>query len=256
MRKVLLFILCLFILPGCSDDLFQKSEKEDEIIVSAATSLTDVMKELREAYKDVDPSTELTFNFGSSGKLAQQIQQGAQADIFLSADQTRMDMLDEQELIASGTRTNFATNELVLIASKDHHFTMNALDELPSLGVQKIAIGNPDNVPAGTYAKQALQQKEIWDPTLEDTFVYGEDVHQVLTDVKSGKANVGFVFSSAITHADNVEIILRIDAGLHEDIVYPAGVTSYSLNNKKARDFISFLKSDEALSIFRSFGFN
>ncbi|MBM7601379.1 molybdate transport system substrate-binding protein [Virgibacillus halotolerans] len=256
MEKYLLLVLSLFMLSGCSDDLFQKSNTEDELHISAAMSLTNVMDELVESYKKVDPDTKITLNFDSSGKLAQQIQQGAPTDIFLSADQEWMDMLDEQELIASGTRTNFATNELVLIANKNHPFTIDSLNELPSLAINQIAIGDPDSVAAGSYTKEALQQANIWGAPLLDKFIYEKDVHQVLADVQSGSADAGFVYASDMSHVNNVDVILEVDNDLHEDIVYPAGVTSYSEYNKQARDFISFLKSDQGVSILQSYGFN
>lgn len=256
MKKYVLPFLCFFLLIGCSDELFQKSNAKDELLVSAATSLTDAMEEMVEAYKEVNPNTEITLNFGGSGKLAQQIQQGAPADIFLSADQEWMDMLDEQELIASGTRTDFATNALVLIGNKDHPVTIDSLNALPSSAIDQIAIGNPDSVPAGSYAKEALQRTDLWKASLLDKFVYGKDVHQVLTYVQSGNADVGFVYASDVPLAKNAEVLLKIDDDLHDDIVYPAGVTSYSENSKQARDFISFLKSDKGAAILQSYGFN
>lgn len=256
MRNIIWLVLCFIMLAGCSNDLFEESNDKDQLLVSAATSLTDVMQELATAYEKVDPNTEITFNFGGSGKLAQQIQQGAPADVFLSADQVRMDMLDEQELIAEGTRADFATNELVLIANKEATFTIDSLEDLPSLPLDKIAIGNPDSVAAGTYAKQALQKKGSWGSSIEDKLFFGKDVHQVLTYVESGNADVGFVYRSDVALEKNIEVILSIDNDLHDDIVYPAGVTSFSENLKKSRDFISFLQSDEASSILQRYGFN
>lgn len=257
MKKYLLFIACLFMITGCSNDLFEKSTDKDEILISAATSLTEVMEDIVSAYKDVDPSTEITLNFGGSGKLAQQIQQGAPADIFLSADQKWMDMLDEQELITSDTRTNFAVNRLVLIGKENSPLAIDSLNELSSKPIDQIAIGNPDSVPAGSYAKEALESNGIWGPgsPLQDKFVYGKDVHQVLTYVQSGNTDIGFVYASDVQGGNGVKVLLEIDDTLHEEIVYPAAVTSYSLNKKKSNDFISFLKSDEAVSIFEAYGF-
>src|SRR5690625_1004702 len=177
MKKVqlLLFMLLLLInLYGCASD--NGSEKKDELFISAATSLTDAMKEIAEIY-EAENKVELTFNFAGSGKLAQQIQQGAPVDVFISANENWMDMLIEEELIKEETKEDITGNKLVLITRKDSSFLLDSFKELQANDIDQIAIGNPESVPAGEYTVAVLKNIDKWDE-LENKFVYAQDVRQ------------------------------------------------------------------------------
>ncbi|WP_174615202.1 molybdate ABC transporter substrate-binding protein [Virgibacillus ihumii] len=249
--KLFSFILVLLLAAGCSNSA---NETEHKIFVSAAASLSGPLNEIVDEFQKKYPDTVVTLHFGASGKLAQQIQQGAPVDVFLSADERRMDILAEQNMILADTRTIFTKNKLVLITNKNSDVSVESLEALSSTNLTQITVGNPESVPAGTYAKQALQNVGVWNE-LKGNFVFAKDARQVLTYVESGNTNLGFVYVSDLKRSDLVRGILEVDADLYEPIVYPAAVISTSENTEQAKTFISFLKSDQAQSILSNAGF-
>ncbi|HLR08667.1 MAG TPA: molybdate ABC transporter substrate-binding protein [Bacillota bacterium] len=251
MKQTAALMIILVIMAGCS---YQETKEKDELFISAAASLTEAMDELVHAFTKEYPDVDVTTNFGSSGQLSRQIQQGAPVDIFLSADQTWMDTLEDQGRIFSKTRIDFAANQLVMIAKKENTATSDNLDALAQNSRDQIAIGNPDNVPAGRYTKEALMHEDLWD-LLEDQFVFAKDVSQVLAYVESGNTEIGFVYKTDADRSDHVQVITTIDASLHEPIVYPAAVVKTSINRKTAEAFLSFLESDRAQTILNQHGF-
>lgn len=257
MKYVFIFMI-FFFLTGCSspseDELFQPSTEESELFISAATSLAGVLDGVVDAFKEEQPYIEITVNYGGSGVLSQQIHQGAPVDIFLSADQMRMNLLEEQDLIRSETKTDFAENRLVLVGEKDNKIKIQSLEELPSLDTSSIAIGNPDSVPAGNYAREALISSNAWGE-LTDQFIFAKDVRQALAYVESGNADIGFVYYTDALKSDSTEILLEIDASLHTPISYPAAVMANSTSSIEAGEFIDFLESDTAKEILETHGF-
>ncbi|WP_077329788.1 molybdate ABC transporter substrate-binding protein [Virgibacillus siamensis] len=249
--KYISFILIIILVSGCSN---QAKDAEHKIFVSAAASLSGPLNEIVDEFEKENPDTIVTLQFGASGKLAQQIQQGAPVDVFLSADEKRMDLLASQDMIVPDTRTNFTRNKLVLIANKNSAIQINTLKNLPQTNVSQIAIGNPKSVPAGTYTKQALENVGIWD-SLAEKFVYAKDVRQVLTYVESGNTDLGFVYASDLKRSGLVKGISKINADLYDPIVYPAAVTASSETKKQAKSFIQFLKSDKAQTVLSDAGF-
>lgn len=254
---VLLFFSCIT-LTGCSlfnqEEPFQKSTEANKLLVSAAASLADALPEVITAFEEEYPNINITVNYGGSGQLSRQIQQGAPVDIFLSANQQWMDTLTEEKLIAEDTRTDVIGNHLVLIGNKQSSQSKASLQQLSDMQIDQIAIGNPESVPAGIYAKTALQNSGVWQ-SLEEQFVYAKDVRQALTYVESGNTELGFVYASDAAISKDVRIITEVDETLYPAIVYPAGVTSYSTNRHDAETFIHFLKQDKAAAIFKSYGF-
>src|SRR5699024_10612248 len=189
-----------------------------------------------------------------SGTLAQQIQQGAPVDLFISANAEWMDKLEQSGDIHPATREVLVNNELVLIGKKDTEilpFT-NAEDFDSTLTV---AIGNPDSVPAGNYTKQSLEGLGVWDQ-IEDNLVLAKDVRQVLTYVETGNADIGYVYKSDALSSDKVEILATVESDLHDPIVYPAALIKASEKEEEAKDFMQFLLSDEAQEIFEQYGFH
>lgn len=259
--KLIFFISLLAIIAGLAGCTQQKkssdgnSEKEKELLVSAAASLTDAMQDIIDAFEKAHPNVKVTANFSGSGKLAQQIQQGAPTDVFLSADEAWMNRLEGDKLIVSNSITDFATNELVLIAKRDHGLSIHSLADLPSVTDGQIAIGNPDSVPAGMYAKEALQHSEVF-KQLQEQFVYAKDVRQVLTYVETGNAALGFVYRSDMLRSEDVKVVNSIDQSLYDPIVYPAAAVTASEHIETAKEFVSFLESDMVSAILKDYGFN
>lgn len=247
-QVILLGIVLLFI-TGCG-----QSGDGEKILVSAAASLSGVLSELTDAFNEEYPNTTVTMNYGASGKLAQQIRQGAPVDVFLSANERWMDSLEKKDMIIPGTRTDFTENKLVLVAGENSDITIDSLKDLAQINLDQIAIGNPKSVPAGNYAKQALTTVGIWDE-LDGQLVHAKDVRQVLTYVESGNTDIGFVYISDLKRSELVKKILVIDPSLYDTIKYPAAVVSVSENKEKAKAFVEFLKTRKAQSILKKYGF-
>lgn len=224
-----------------------------ELLVSAAASLTESMDELKTIYETAHNDVNLTFNYGASGTLQQQIEQGAPADLFLSAGKKQMDALLDKELINSELSTNLLTNGLVLIVPGNATVQINTLEDLEQAG--NIAIGTPESVPAGKYAQQTLSYFKLWD-SLQPKLVLTKDVKQVLSYVETGNADAGFVYKTDAAVSDKVKIALTADPTSHDPIEYPAGVLTGSQHPDEAKAFYEFLQSAEAMEVFKKYGFN
>jgi molybdate transport system substrate-binding protein len=227
---------------------------ETTLMVSAAASLTDVLNELKPAFEREHPGLTVTYNFGGSGKLATQIEQGAPADVFLSASKQEMDRLEEKQLIAKDTRLDFAKNELVLITASSSPLALTSFEELGGDAIKHLAVGEPVSVPAGRYAKEALEHLKLWDG-LSGKLVFGSDVRQVLTYVESGNADAGIVYASDAALSPNVKVIAAAKPEWHKPIVYPGAVVAASRQADTAKAFLDFLTSEKGKAILQKYGF-
>lgn len=266
MKKLKLFpflVIFFVFMVGCTNGDSEKQateqpkqkEERTEIMVSAAISLTDALNEIKTIYEKEHP-VKLTFNLGGSGSLAQQIQQGVPSDIFISANVDWMNTLEEESLVDSDSRADITGNNLVLITNKSSKINYQNVDEINPDDVDKIAVGNPDSVPAGTYSKQVLEHLHMWNELNNDNkLVLAKDVRQVLTYVETGNADIGFVYESDAQTSDKINILTTADKDLHDPIIYPAAVIKDTEHEKEAADFISFMDSDQAQEILEKYGF-
>lgn len=261
MRRILSIILALCLIPmfvGCatSGDRATPTPTAEsiEITVAAAASLTDVTAELAEAYKDVAPNVMVTFTYGASGALQTQIEQGADIDLFLSAAQKQMNALEEQDLLLSGTRVDLLENKVVLITPTDSDKGITSFEDVATDKVEKVAIGDPESVPAGEYAKAVFTSLKIWDKASAKANL-GTDVRQVLTWVESGDVDAGVVYATDAATTDKVKVITEAPAGSVDRIIYPAAVLKDSKNPDAAKAFLAFLQTDTAKAIFEDYGF-
>ncbi|MGI6225419.1 MAG: molybdate ABC transporter substrate-binding protein [Peptococcales bacterium] len=250
----LVIALILFSL-GCSQKNSQPNEMESSaaLTVSAAASLKDVMAEIKKKYLQEKPNVTITFNFGASGSLQQQIEQGAEVDVFLSAATKQMNALQDKDLIIMDTRKDFLENKLVLIVPQDSA-EVNDFKDLLNKNVKKIGIGEPKSVPVGQYAEELLTNIDIIDG-IKSKVVYGKDVREVLTWVGTGNADAGIVYETDAKISKKVKIVLRAPEGSHKPVYYPAAVIKNSKNINAARDFTDFLYSSKAQPIFEKYGF-
>lgn len=249
---VFLFLLVLILfLSGCMKSTGTKEEKV-ELTISAAASLTDVLEELKISFAEHNSTISLTINYGSSGALQQQIEQGAPIDIYISASVKQMDALTKQKLIITGSRIDLLENAMVLIAPKDVT-NVESFKALTSNAVKRIGIGEPGSVPAGHYAKEVLTAMHLWDE-LQHKFVLGKDVRQVLTWVETGNVDAGIVYMTDARSAD-VSIISEAPEGSHSPVIYPAAVIAASPQKQAAAEFLSYLTSREASEIFLRHGY-
>ncbi len=225
---------------------------QTHLTVSAAASLQDALAETEAAYKQANANIELSNNFGSSGTLAVQIDQGAPVDLFLSAAVKPMDELETKGLIVAGTRRNLLRNTLVLIAPLDSN--LKDFQGLTDRSIQTIALGDPASVPAGQYGRQTLAALHLWDK-LNRKLVLGKDVRQVLTYVESGNADAGLVYATDAQISHKIRVVATAPESSHDPIVYPVAVVKGSRNVEASRKFVEFLSSPMAQAIFVKHGF-
>lgn len=255
----LLMLSLSLILLGCGTGGTTESSKSNaqvqpqEIIVSAAASLKDSLTELEKVYSQNNPGVKLTFNFEASGILQQQIEQGAPADLFISAGQSQFDALNQKNLLVKDSEINLLGNDLVLVVNKDNT-DVKSVQDLTQQSVLHIGVGTPESVPAGKYAQQSLTSFKLWD-TLYPKFVFAKDVTQVLNYVEMGNAEAGFVYKSDAQGSTKVKIAATVPADSHKAIVYPAGIVAATKNKQAAEDFLKFLQSPEAQQVFVQSGF-
>ena len=254
-RRMLMLFLLVFatILFGCSSNKHDESGKT-ELAISAAASLTDALTDLKKAYEKENDSVELSLNFGSSRKLATQIEQGAPADLFLSASSEDVERLKEKELVIDSSIVNFTENSLVLIANKFEAKRVSSFEQLVTEDFGHLSIGEPDTVPAGRYTKEVLDHLQIWLP-LQNKLVMGSDVRQVLTHVEMGNAEYGIVYASDAFISDKVTVVAEADPSMHSPIVYPGAVVKDTEHPDEAHDFLDFVASEKGRAILQKYGF-
>ena len=225
----------------------------DELLVSAAASLTDAMKEIGDRYEK-QTGDKLMFNFGGSSLLARQIEEGVPADIFISADEMQMDRLERAGRLESGTRADLLTNTLVIVARKDSTLEIKGVPDLASSTVSRIALADPQSVPAGIYARQLLANAGVWE-RVQGKIVPTENVRAALAVVEAGNAEIGIVYTTDAAASGGTRVLLHVPADLSPKITYPVAVMANSAHSAAARRFLAFLKSSEAAEIFQLAGF-
>lgn len=257
--KILIAMVLLSVfLIGCQNNTTESKEKnelnEKTLTIAAAVSLSDALEEMKPIFeKEYD--AKLTFNLGSSGKLAQQIQNGAPADVFISANRDWMDKLEASGEVIKETREDVTGNQIVMITPASSQLDISEVSQLVDADeIEQIAVGNPDTVPAGEYTYEALTAMGFLNH-LESKFVIAKDVRQVLTYVETENTEVGFVYESDAHSSDKTKIVSNIDDQYHAPIVYPAAVVKASNQAELAAEFIDFLLRDQAQEILEAQGF-
>lgn len=234
---------------------YRQTPTQKELIISTAASLTDVMGDIAKKYKSVAPNVKLTFNFGSSGALQKQIEQGAPVDVFISAAAMQMTALQKGGFIIDGTKVDLLENKIVLIipAGKTEPSSFGALN---SHVVLKIALGEPSSVPVGQYSKEILTYLKIIDDLkAAEKIVYANDVREVLTWVETGNVDAGIVYATDAMKNNKVIIVEYAPEGSHKTVIYPSAVVKSSKNPDSARAFVNYLSTPEASELFQSYGF-
>lgn len=223
----------------------------EEIMVSAAASLTDAFNDIAKNYEKANPEDKVMLNYAGSGALLQQMENGAPVDIFASADQTTMDKAVEKGLIKDGSRKTFVKNTLVVVVGKDSKFIVKTLEDLKVADVQKIALANPASVPVGRYTKGVLEAANLW-TALEPKFIETESVRQSLAYVAQGETETGFVYGTdAAILKDEVNVAFVVPT--QTEITYPIALTKESKDGS-AR-FYEFIFTPESQKILEDYGF-
>lgn len=223
-----------------------------EIVVSAAASLTDAFRSIGKTFEAQHAGAKITFNFAASDVLVTQILEGAPADVFASADQKAMNRAGEAKAILPGTRRDFAANALVLVVPTGEK-PPSALADLAQERYRKIALGSPQTVPAGRYAKEALGTAGLWVP-LEPRLVFAQNVRQVLDYVARREAEAGFVYATDAAIMPG-KVRVAFDVPTSSPVRYPVAVVKDSKNTAVAKAFVAFVEGDAGQRILRSYGF-
>ncbi|MBD2390573.1 MULTISPECIES: molybdate ABC transporter substrate-binding protein [Aphanizomenon] len=229
------------------------AQSNTSLLISAAASLKEVLVEIQPLYQQSQPNVNINYNFGSSGTLQQQIEQGAPTDIFISAAKKQVDTLEQKGLLVTGSRNIIAKNRLVLIVPKNA-VGINSFYSLKDAKVKKIAIGEPRSVPAGQYAQQVLEKLKIW-TEVKSKLVFANNVRQVLASVESGNADTGLVYATDAKISNRVKVVVTADEKYHSPIIYPLAVVKRSKNVNAAKEFSQFLSSNQAKAVFKKYGF-
>ena len=254
---VLSGILAAAVLTASMGKVSAKGAEEEptKLLLAAAASLEYSMEEkLIPLFEEQNPGITVEGTYDSSGKLQTQIEEGLEADLFISAAEKQMDALIGQELIQEEDKEILLENKIVAIVPKDSEFSLDSFEDLTK--VEILALGDPDSVPAGQYAREVFTSLGLWEE-IQDQASFGTNVTEVLNWVAEHSADAGVVYATdAAVRADAVEVIAEAPEGsLEKPVLYPAAVLERTEYEEAARAFLTFLKSDEAGEIFREYGF-
>lgn len=267
-KRIFLLTLCFSVLiftASCNKGNVEETNKDQvednsketeqtsggEILVGAAASLTDAMNEIKPIFEEKENCT-LNFTYAASGTLQKQIEEDGGIDVFISASEAKMNEVNDKDLMVKESIFPLLKNKLVLIKNKEANEDINMENFIEKSN--KIAIGQPDVVPAGQYAKQSLESLNLWESG-QEKFVFAKDVRAVLAYVSTGECESGFVYKSDAVIDDNVEIAEEVKDDVHDPIVYPAGIVKSTKNQELAQKFLDFLKESEAKDILTKYGF-
>ena len=255
----LIGILSTLLIAGCSTHGLMTGSDDRAtapiaLTVSAAASLQNALEAISPYFSAAHPDITIDYNFGASGALQQQIEQGAPADVFFSAATKQMDALADKGLILSGSRQPLLTNTLVLIAPVTSPLNITDLSQLKTANIGRFAVGEFRSVPAGQYAEQAFEKLDLLN-FLQSKFVFGNTVRNVLAAVESGNADLGIVYASDAQLSDQVQVLATVPAGAHPPIVYPIAALKNTPHPEAAQTFINFLTTEAAQATFQAFGF-
>lgn len=225
-----------------------------DLNVFAAASLSNALQEIEQLYETSRPDVNIINRFDASGVLAQQILQGAPADVFFSASTTEVQRLESANLLLPGTTRNLLTNRLAIITPINSPLSLSSVQDLTSSQVRRLAIGQPGTVPAGQYAQELLNNSGLLDQ-LQPKLVFGENVRNVLSLVETGNADAGIVYLTDALQSSQVRVANIPPTNAYSPIVYPVTVLQRTQNPATAIDFTNFLSSAPATSVFERFGF-
>lgn len=221
--------------------------------VSAAASLTDVLHELGDVYQK-DTGDTVLFNFGASSTLARQIVEGAPGDVFISADELKMDQLQQRGLIDKKSRRSILSNTLVIIVPSDSNLKIASPKNLADPAIRNVAVAEPQSVPAGIYAKEYLRKLGVW-PKITYKIIPTDNVRATLAAVESGNVETGIVYKTDAMISKLVRVAYEIPVAEGPNISYPAAVLADSRQKAAAQRFLDFLTSEKAKALFRKYGF-
>ena len=239
-----IFTLCVLLLAMTA------SARAGELNLSVAASLKEVINELSASYTAKNPGIQFVKNYGASGTLAGQIENGAPADLFIAANTEWMDYLNNKQLVDASSVNTFAWNSLVFVGKTTK--TVGSIKDLAKL--DKIAIGSPKSVPAGDYAMTAMRKSGVV-TKLSDKFVMAKDVRECLMYAELGEVDGAFVYKTDALQAKKAKLLFSVPQELYPRVVYPMALTLKAAQNSEAKAFLAYLQGKEARSVLTKFGF-
>jgi len=252
---VALLIGSIILAPLCAGGSKENAApaKKTEIMISAAASLKNCIQDLSAMYTGKNPQVTITANFGASGALQQQIEQGAPADVFFSAGIKQMNALKEKGMMIDSSVKNILENKVVLITPKNAA-ALDFFEDLAKSSVKKIGVGEPKSVPVGQYTEQIFQNLGLTDK-VASKLIFAKDVREVLSWVETGNVDAGVVYETDAKISKDVTICSTAPEGSHKKVIYPIGVVKTSKHAAEAQKFVDFLFSDAAKEVFARYGF-
>ena len=268
--SIILAILMIVVCFSCKNiktNIPQNKSGNDriELIVCAAASMTETLNEIKLLYEKENTNVKLIFNFDSSGTLLKQILAGADCDIFISAAEKQMDLLDiksdekinpdKNDFLLNGTRDNLLQNEVVLAVPDDNKQDINSFKDLLTDKLTCLVIGNSD-VPVGAYTIEILDYlgKSVNEFEKEGKITYGSNVKEVTTQVKEGTVDAGIIYATD-AKSSNIKIVDVATSDMCRQVIYPVAILKATKHKDEAIKFLSYLKSDSAMNVFASVGF-
>jgi molybdate transport system substrate-binding protein len=227
--------------------------RASDVLVFGAVSLNEALRDIATDYQK-GSGDKIVLNLGASSTLARQIEEGAPADVFFSADEARMDALEKKGLIVAETRTNRLSNLLVIIVSREGGIAISSPSDLGSERIAHIALGDPTMVPAGVYAKDYLEKLKLW-AAVKGKVVPTENVRGALAAVESGNVEAGIVYRTDASISRKVKAAYEVPAQEGPQIRYPVAVVKGSRNLEGARKFVEYLGSAGAARVYKKYGF-
>ncbi len=262
LASLVVFAASLFWVAGCAPSAPSASSTGEppkvqtvEINVSAALGLKEVLLDIQKNYATIQPNVKIVYNFAAAGALQAQIEQGAPADVFLSAAVKQMDELQKKNLIKTETRKNLVGNQLVLVVPQNSKLDIKDFKDLTLPGVQHFGLGAPETVPAGEYGIEVLKSLGVWE-TVKSKAVLGKDVRTLMAYAETGNAEAGIIFSTVAATSDKVKIVATAPPGSHRPIIFPGVVLAASKQPKAAAEFLNYLAGPEGMKVFVKYGFN
>ena len=224
-----------------------------EVTVFAAASLTDSLKEIAATYEK-QSNDKIVFNFGASSTLARQIEEGAPADLFFSADEAKMDELEKKGLIHKETRKSRLSNSLVIVVAAEKGAVIESPKDLATDKVKRLALAEPKTVPAGIYAKEYLQKQNLWS-AVEGKVIPTENVRAALAAVEAGNVEAGIVYKTDAAISKKVKVAYEVPVQDSPAIRYPMAVMKEAKQAEAAKEFLQYLGSRDSAKVFERFGF-
>lgn len=232
-----------------------RAKEPVELTILAAASLTDVYNEIKTLYEAANPNVTLTFSYGGSGALQTQIEEGAPADLFLSAATKQMTALQEQGLMEDDSIVQLLENKVVLIVPADSSLEVASFEDVTTDKVTMIGLGEPGSVPVGQYSEEIFTTLGTLDE-VKAKANYGSDVRTVLSWVETSAVDCGVVYATDAYTTDRVKIVCEAPEGSCKRVIYPAGIVKASGQKEEAAKFLEYLQSDETSKLFASYGFS